>query len=214
MNLIHYYSKRAAEYEAIYQKPERQEDLKRLRRYLQEIYSGKDVLELACGTGYWTQEIAKTCNSVIAVDASQEVLDIAARKPYENASPQFIQDDVYELGQTEGVFDAGLAAFWWSHIPVSRRKSFLDHFHHRLQPGALVCFVDNQYVEGSSTPIGRTDADGNTYQTRCLADGTTYEVMKNFPSENELREVLDGVAKDITYHSFHYFWTCAYHISD
>ena len=212
MNLVHYYSKRAAEYEAIYQKPERQQDLKRLKRYLKEVFSGKSVLELACGAGYWTQQIAKTCKSIVAVDASKEVLAIASDKTYQNVSPQFMQGDVYDLGQVEGLFDAGLAAFWWSHVPKRKRHAFLDHFHQQLQPGAIVCFVDNQYVAGSSTPISRTDAEGNTFQMRRLADGTTYEVMKNFPSENEWRELLDGTVKDISYRSFHYFWTCVYHI--
>ena len=67
---------------------------------------------------------------------------------------------------------------------------FLNVLHARLEPGALVVFTDNRYVEGSSLPITREDADGNTYQERRLRDGTEYEVLKNFPEEAELRSLL------------------------
>ena len=48
--------------------------------------------------------------------------------------------------------------------------------------------LDNNYVIGSSTPISRTDANGNTYQARPLQDGSTHEVLKNFPSQAELKQ--------------------------
>jgi len=49
-------------------------------------------------------------------------------------------------------------------------------------------FFDNRYVEGSSTPISRRDAQGNTYQARKLDNGSAHEVLKNFPTERELIE--------------------------
>jgi len=53
-------------------------------------------------------------------------------------------------------------------------------------PGAMIAFLDGRYVEGSSTPIARSDAEGNSYQTRRLDDGSVHEVMKNYPEESEL----------------------------
>ena len=52
--LAAYYAQRAAEYERIYAKPERQADLAALRARFGKLFKGKRVLELACGTGYWT----------------------------------------------------------------------------------------------------------------------------------------------------------------
>ena len=46
-----YYSKRAAEYEQIYQKPERQHELEWLRRRVPELLADRTVLEVACGSG-------------------------------------------------------------------------------------------------------------------------------------------------------------------
>jgi hypothetical protein len=46
----------------------------------------------------------------------------------------------------------------------------------RICPGGLIVAIDNRYVPGSRTPIARTDAQGNTYQLRRLADGSRHEV--------------------------------------
>ena len=80
--LVGYYAKRANEYERIYQKPERQSDLAALNRLLTEIISGHEVLEIACGTGYWTQVISRAATSVTATDINEEVLQIARTKNY------------------------------------------------------------------------------------------------------------------------------------
>ena len=53
--------------------------------------------------------------------------------------------------------------------------------------------LDNRYVEGSSTPVTERDADGNGYQLRKLADGSTHRVLKNFPTEAE----LEALAADL-----------------
>jgi demethylmenaquinone methyltransferase/2-methoxy-6-polyprenyl-1,4-benzoquinol methylase len=62
-----YYARRAAEYEKIYDKPERQTDLARLRSEIPAMFTGERVLEIACGTGYWTPLIAAQAESVMAV---------------------------------------------------------------------------------------------------------------------------------------------------
>ena len=74
--LADYYAKRAAEYERIYAKPERQADLAALRQRMRRLFAGRKVLELACGTGYWTDVIAGSAAQVTALDLNEEVLEI------------------------------------------------------------------------------------------------------------------------------------------
>ena len=69
-----YYSRRAAEYERIYEKPERQAELEWLRNRIPEVFAGREVLEVACGTGYWTQYIARAARKVSACDINEAVL--------------------------------------------------------------------------------------------------------------------------------------------
>jgi demethylmenaquinone methyltransferase/2-methoxy-6-polyprenyl-1,4-benzoquinol methylase len=204
-----YYARRAAEYESIYAKPERQADLARMRTDIPALFAGERVLEIACGTGYWTPLIAAQADSVVALDYNEETLAIARTKTYPGKNVRFERGDAYALPAWKDKFSAAYAGFWWSHIPVAKIDSFLAHLHSRLEPGATVAFMDNRYVEGSSTPISRRDADGNTYQARRLADGSPHEVLKNFPTAQELRRRLGS---ELRLTEYEYYWLATYRI--
>ena len=207
MSIETYYAKRAHEYERIYAKPERQEDLRTLRHFIESTFQNRRVLEIACGTGYWTEVLTRAAASVIAVDINDEVLDIARTK---SLNAQFQRADVYALPKFPGLFDAGVAVFWWSHIPKTRIQPFLAQFHRAFEPGATIVFVDNVYAEGSSTPITATDADGNTFQTRKLDDGSTHKVLKNFPGETELYSAVAGFGTNVKVEFLTYYWILSY----
>jgi len=186
MDLVTYYSKRAAEYESIYSKPERQADLRQLQELLRTDLAARDVLEIACGTGYWAERIASVADSITALDISDSVLEVARSKKIVNSKVQFSRADNYALHRFNKGFSGGLAGFWWSHVPKERQRQFMAGFLPHFSPGAVICFFDNRYVEGSSTPISRCDLAGNTYQVRKLADGSQSEVLKNFFTRAEL----------------------------
>jgi demethylmenaquinone methyltransferase/2-methoxy-6-polyprenyl-1,4-benzoquinol methylase len=207
-----YYSRRAHEYENIYQKPERQSDLAQLKEVVCTLFSGHTVLEVACGTGYWTQVVAKTAEFVTATDISSEVLEIARQKPVEEGKVEFLKNDAYGLAQLAGPYTAALAAFWWSHVPREKVEQFLRSFHHSLAAGSLVMLIDNKYVPGNSTPITSTDESCNTYQLRKLSDGTEYRVLKNFPGEVELQRSLGVTAKSFCFHELTYYWYATYFV--
>ena len=208
--LLDYYARRAQEYEQIYEKPERQRELALLKAHLIKLLAGREVLEVACGTGYWTALLAPFTRSMCATDAAAEVLDVARAKAYPPGRVRFEQADAYTLDAVAGDFNGGLAGFWWSHIQKSRQADFLKNFHGRLQAGAMAVLIDNQYVEGSSTPISGADEDGNTYQERRLADGSQHRVLKNFPTEAELRDALGEAGADIRFVDFTYYWCLSY----
>lgn len=213
-NLIAYYGRRAEEYEQIYAKPERQADLSGVRAWLREALAGHRILEAACGTGYWTAETAPGAEAIVATDASSEVLALARRKHYPAGRVSFVQADAYALDRVPGNFTAGFAAFWWSHVPLERQSAFLLGLHQRLGAGATVLFLDNRYVAGSSTPLSRRDAAGNTYQRRRLADGTEYEVLKNFPDRAELEAALLPRAASLRVTEFAYYWGACYRVRE
>ena len=186
--LATYYAQRAVEYERIYAKPERQPDLRALEARIRKMLAGRKVLELACGTGYWTDVFAAAAAQVTALDLSEEVLAIARVK--ENTSKnaakvQFVRGSAYDIADFGRTHDALFAGFWWSHVPLEKMESFLQAVTRCVAPGALIAFLDNRYVEGSSTPVSRRDAQGNSYQTRKLDDGSSHEVLKNFPQASE-----------------------------
>ena len=212
MSLEKYYARRAAEYEKIFDKPERQADLARMRKDIPALFKGERVLEIACGTGYWTPLIAEQAESVLATDFNEEPLAIARSKTYRTANVRFERADAYALPAWPEKFSACYAGFWWSHIPLGRIDDFLRNLAARLEAGAKVAFMDNRYVEGSSTPLSRKDAEGNTYQSRRLADGSSHEVLKNFPTEQEMRLRLRRFGTDIGFSEYEYYWVATYRI--
>lgn len=204
-DLVRYYALRAAEYEAIYQKPERQSDLATLRAEVAAFARGRRVLELACGTGYWTGALAQTAAAVHATDAGAEVLQIARAKGLP-PTVRFGIADACEPGPPDDC-DAAFAGFFWSHLERGDVGRFLRGLFRRLPPLAPVMFADNRYVAGSSTPIARTDAGGNTFQLRTLGDGSLHEVRKNFPAPDEVRAALAAAgAGAIEVAGSAYFW--------
>ncbi len=210
--LADYYARRAAEYEEVYRKPERQVDLRRLAELLGAALAGELVLEVACGTGYWTQHLARVARRVVATDLNTAGLALAQQKSYGSCPVTFRQADAYTLVGVPTDCTAGCHAFWWSHVPLARLPAFLRCFHAHLAAGARVVMMDNVYVEGSSTPLARRDADGNTYQRRRLRDGSEHEVLKNFPTAADLRGHLAAVADNVQVTQLTYYWFAEYRV--
>jgi demethylmenaquinone methyltransferase/2-methoxy-6-polyprenyl-1,4-benzoquinol methylase len=204
--LLAYYARRAREYDRIYEKPERQADLAALRLRVREYFAGTAVYEVACGTGYWTAELAAVAAAVYATDRNEEVLTLAGARLAGRDGVAWAEADAFAPPPAPFAISAGFAGFWWSHLRTDELGCFLEAFFRRLGTGARFAFLDNAFVEGSSTPITRSDEGGNTYQTRRLADGTEHEVLKNFPTETQVRQALAPWAVDVRWRGYPYYW--------
>ena len=151
-----YYAERAAEYDEVYRKPERQADLARLRELLPPLVAGKRVLEVAAGTGYWTQVLAGTAAAIMATDLNAETIAIATQRDYAPARVSMQTADAFGLDQVPGDFDLVFCGFWWSHIPRADVPRFLAGVRDRTGPGTGLVLLDNRYP-GSDRP--RLEAD-------------------------------------------------------
>ena len=204
-----YYAARAPEYDRVYLKPERQTDLRAIEHWVRKQFAGASVLEIACGTGYWTQFIAEVAVRVRATDLTPQTIRIAKDR-VTKANVEFLIGDAYAPAQYSGQFDAAFAGFWFSHVPIARRAEFLSNLNAALEPNAKVVLLDNRFVEGSSSRIADHDGEGNTYQLRQLSDGTTHRVLKNFPSEAELLGLSRRAGKDARVTHWQYYWVVEY----
>ena len=205
-----YYSARAAEYDRVYDKAERQADLRAMESWLPPRLANRSVLEIACGTGYWTRFIAAVARAIVAIDTAPETLEIARRRVAGYANVRFLIGDAYRISPDAGKFDAAFAGFWFSHVPRARQREFLLKIGECLEAGAPIIMLDNLYSDDSSTPIAERDADGNTYQLRRLADGTAHRVLKNFPTEGELRSLVEDLGRDVEFVRWQYYWALTY----
>lgn len=202
-----YYAQRAEKLEQIYTLPERQQDLQEIAARINALLRNQQVLELACGTGFWTEKYAAQAASVHATDINQNMLDLAQKKPYPPGKVSFSIADIHHLPPAQpGQYSACFVGFLWSHTKREQQTELLQGFSRAAGAGSLLVMIDNNDVEGSSLPVARTDAEGNTYQLRTQEDGSRVEIVKNFPSDSALRKKLGGLVRDIRIFRNQYYW--------
>jgi demethylmenaquinone methyltransferase/2-methoxy-6-polyprenyl-1,4-benzoquinol methylase len=169
---------------------------------LEHLVVGRNVLEIACGTGNWTQVLSKRARSVVATDVSESALEVARGKAYGPAPVAFELVSAYELSRLARSFDAAFAADWYSHIPKSMIGQFLRDLRDLLSPGAPVTLLDMSWQEWFAKEESRVDDEGNRVSVRDLPDGRKFEVVKNFPGEEELIKTVAPVGRAINYRRY------------
>jgi 2-polyprenyl-3-methyl-5-hydroxy-6-metoxy-1,4-benzoquinol methylase len=147
-----------------------------------------DVLELACGTGLWTQQLVRHAGRVTAVDAAAEVIAINRQRLGPDAPVEYVQADLFSWRPSRQ-YDVVFFSFWLSHVPPERFDAFWDLVRSALKPGGRVFFVDSLYIESSTARDHRLEGDDATAVTRRLNGGETFRIVKVFyrPAELEAR---------------------------
>jgi SAM-dependent methyltransferase len=210
-----FYAKTAAVYDAASDRHERANDLGQLREMVAHLARGHVILELACGTGYWTEVMAATAERIVATDTSAEMLALAARRRLPADKVGFREADALNLPADLGEFTAVFIGFWWSHLLRDEQEAFLKQLRARVgkdadrRPVQLI-ILDDAYVEGSSTTIARTDLQGNTFQYVTTPDGERVELPKSYPTDSTLRKRLGDAGREIKIVRMEYYWllTC------
>jgi SAM-dependent methyltransferase len=193
-----YYAKSASNHDRVYDKPERQDDLDDMRERLADLLDGHTVLELACGTGYWTKTIIESAKHVHATDINPEMLAMAALRALPAEYASFSQADAWDLPESLAKdVTAIFIGFWWSHIKREEQDRFLAQLRAKFGKDMLLVLLDDSWVEDESPTIARTDLQGNTHHIFVTGDGERYEVTKNYPTDSYLRKKLGGAAREI-----------------
>jgi 2-polyprenyl-3-methyl-5-hydroxy-6-metoxy-1,4-benzoquinol methylase len=198
---IEYYRARATEYDDWFLRRGRYdrgadatrrwfEQVQEVREVLRTVpLDGKSVLELAPGTGIWTEELVDRAARVTAVDASREMLALNRERLGERASKvTFVTADLFEWLPSHQ-FDAVVFCFWISHVPVEMLDEFLTRVAHALVPGGLVFFVDSRREHTSTASDHVLPTDGEETMIRRLDDGREFVIYKNFWNPDVLEEV-------------------------
>ena len=212
-DMVKYYSDRAKEYEEIYawRDPQRQEEQELMESTLKEAFKGRRLLDIGCGTGYWTQRISMTAESIVGIDINDAVLEIARSKEYVCPTEYRVMD-AYNMKFNER-FSGVLASFMLSHVLKEDIPSWLEHVHSFLEPSARVFISDNTYIEGIGGKLQTKQGDPNTYKLRTLNDGSQHLIVKNYFTTEELVELFSEYNKEITEKNVfmgHCFWWISY----
>jgi SAM-dependent methyltransferase len=200
-----YYRARAPQYDVIYKTPEWQDDLAWLKAWLADRTAGRTVLEVAAGTGFWTAAAAAAAKAITATDCNPEMLALAAKRRL-GPHVTLLAADAHGLPAFAGTFDVGMAHLWWSHVEKQRRQQFLLHFASRLRSGAALLMIDETYLEGFNRPAFRRDRLGNRYELRTLDDGRVYQIVKNYPTVEDLRRSVADICEDVRVTQLRHFW--------
>jgi len=194
-----YYAERAPEYDDWWYRRGRYElepgalarwraDATEAEEALEASAPGGTVLELAAGTGIWTRNLVRLADRVVAVDANAETLAL------NTGDAELVRADVFEWEPVER-FDLVFFSFWLSHVPEERFDEFWSLVRAALVPGGRVFLVDSG--AGDAAHTGTAQADGE--ETRSLADGRTFRIVKRRWRPDELEEYVRplGFALDL-----------------
>jgi SAM-dependent methyltransferase len=142
------------------------------------------ILELACGTGIWTERLQGYASELTAVDGSAEMLALnAARLGAKRV--RYVQADLFDWQPGERA-DFVFFGFWLSHVPPERFPAFWDLVRRCLAPGGRVFFVDSRREQASTAADHVLPALGSHRSRRRLNDGREFDVYKIFYEKDEL----------------------------
>jgi demethylmenaquinone methyltransferase/2-methoxy-6-polyprenyl-1,4-benzoquinol methylase len=196
---IAYYRARAAEYDEWFYRVGRYDYGDALnRRWFDEVHEVMqalhsvgpvgDVLELACGTGIWTEQLLSISQRITAIDASPEMLALN-RERLKAPNVVYHERDLFAW-EPQTQYDMVFFGFWLSHVPPEYLDAFLDKAARALKPGGRLFLVDSRPAPTSSAHDHTLpDAQGFTH-ARKLNDGRQFSIVKVFYDPDALRARL------------------------
>lgn len=177
-----------------------------LRAWLGTLGPLGSVLELASGTGWWTEQLVQHAHDLTAVDASAEVIALN-RERLAGRPVRYVQADLFSW-RSEQQYDTIFFSFWLSHVPDERFAAFWQNVGAMLKPDGRVVLIDSRRTAHSTAANHVLQAPDDPIQTRILNDGQTFQIIKLFyePADLAARLVPLGWQADLatTEHFFIY----------
>ncbi len=189
---VGYYRRRAGEYdETAYGDVTKART--RIARLVAQLRPSGKVLEIACGTGLWTEALAGAADTVTAIDTAPEAIEIA-RQRVPPAKVTFEVADVFSW-TTSDRYDVVFFSAWLSHVPMSRFEQFWQIVRRLLAVRGRVLFIDEHIeVRDKETYVAGLDE----IVERELRDGEKFRIIKNFVDPERLEGRLRAMG-----------WNCA-----
>jgi demethylmenaquinone methyltransferase/2-methoxy-6-polyprenyl-1,4-benzoquinol methylase len=161
-----------------------QNEIAMVEKALAEFGAKGDVLELASGTGWWTERLARQAASLTCVDASPEVLQRnRARLTASGLKlPHYVEADLFGW-KPDRHYDVVFFSFWLSHVPSADFESFWAMVRSALKPGGRVFVLDEP--AGGPYPALETE-----FQQRQLNDGRRFTIVKLYYEPDVLARKL------------------------
>ena len=150
-----------------------------------------DVLELAGGTGWWTEHLAHTADALTVLDSCDETLTIN-RQRVRRADVTYLVADIFTW-QPERRYDTVFFSFWLSHVPRPLFETFWKLVKSCLRPAGVAFLIDNRDNRrdpSRATPDPYVVDEADEIQQRRLNDGSLHRVVKVFYEPDQLATQL------------------------
>ena len=190
-----YYRARAQEYDAWWERRGRYSlgeeanaiwwrEVEEVRGVLAEASLEGELLELAPGTGVWTELLAARATRMTAVDAAAEMIAVC-RERLSHAGfadrVRFVEADLFAW-QPDRHYDGVFFGHWLSHVPLARLDMFLSTVASALRRGGTIMFVDSLGPSDSNW----TRSLDEEHAERELLDGRRFRIVKRYDAHHEL----------------------------
>lgn len=203
---LQYYRQRASEYDEWWERRGRydrgpeinarwQAEIQAVRKAFDGLALDGHILELAPGTGYWTELLAERAARVTALDGSAEMIALnRARLGALATKVEYREVDLFEW-EPDRCWDGLVFCFWISHVPRDRLDEFFSRCRRALTEGAPIFFLDGQRVQESTAVDHMLPDRASEIMVRKLNDGREFRIVKNFHEPDDL--VAVAAAADI-----------------
>ena len=198
-----YYEARAPEYDEWWQRRGRfdrgeeallewQRQVRAVDDALTRFGATGSVLKLAGGTGWWTERLARTADSLTVVDSSRKVLALNQER-VGRSDVNYVVADLFDW-QADGHYDVAFFSFWLSHVPRSRFGDFWSLIRSCLTPTGRAFLIDNRNDPQPETTtkdpfVLEYDAD---LHVRRLRDGSEHRVVSVMYEPGELQSLIEA----------------------
>ncbi|HEX6512004.1 MAG TPA: class I SAM-dependent methyltransferase [Chloroflexota bacterium] len=196
---LDYYRARAGEYDEWWHRQGRYDrgaadnqqwfsEIEQAQAALRAIGPVDSILEVACGTGTWTEQLVRLGQRVTAVDGSPEVLAIN-RARLARAPIEYVQADLFDWHPVVQ-YDLVFSSFWLSHVPPERLHGFLSLMRGALKPEGRLFVLDSLREPSSTARDQRLPEAHAVHGRRRLNDGREFTIVKVFYEPAPLAQAL------------------------
>ena len=196
--MMEYYDERAEEYDEIYEgkgpatcRPEVYAiDIEGIGKFAESFGKG-NILDIACGSGYWLKFLYNKCGTFTFLDQSEQMLKecrLKAERFGITGRSRFIKSDIldYFFEETDR-FDCAFIGFLLGHFTKTQEEVFFKKLKDILKPGAEILIIDSTWNKERAKKLNKEDI-----VERRLNDGRTFKIYKKYFDEDDLPALLNN----------------------
>ena len=116
----------------------RQRWKRRVQMLSSHLRPGMTILEIGCGTGYFTRELTRHGADIVAIDVSPDLLEIAKAK-YSATNVRYEIQNACALTYADAMFDSVVGSSILHHLEI---EEALREIYRVLKPGGTIYFTE------------------------------------------------------------------------